>query len=203
MSASGKPLDPEVVAGAVAALRSGLIVGVPTDTVYGIGADPFCEPAVANLFVLKGRPGIKPVSILVASIAQARLLAVFDERATRAAAGGWPGPLTLVLPRAPGLPAWLGDLESDSIGVRVPDHTGALALLEAFGPVAVTSANRSGESPPADDEGARVVFGDLVAVYLPGTGAGLTASTVVDLTVPEPFVLRQGPTVWRNDSLKG
>jgi L-threonylcarbamoyladenylate synthase len=203
MRSTGGAFGTEILASAVDALRSGLIVGVPTDTVYGIGADPFCESAVAALFATKGRPGIKPIPILVASIWQARLLAAVDERAGEAAARYWPGPLTLVLPRAPGMPAWVGDPERDTVGVRVPDHPGALALLKAFGPVAVTSANRTGEGPPSDDEGARAAFGGLVAVYLPGAGAGLAASTVVDLSGPEPVVLRQGPSLWEQSPHRG
>ena len=85
-----------------------------------------------------------------------------------------------MVPRAAGLPAWIGHPESGSVGIRVPDHPVTLALLSAAGPLAVTSANRSGYPPAADDRAARAALGDAVAVYLEGGGAGGAASTVVD-----------------------
>lgn len=181
---------------AVEALGRGEVVGVPTDTVYGIAADAFRRDAVALLFRVKRRPGIKPIPILASGVDQAAAVAVLGPAARRAAARHWPGGLTLVVPRAPGLPEWIGDAERDTVGVRVPDHPVILALLAAYGPLAVTSANRSGTMPPADDAGARAALGPDVAVYLPGSGAGRGASTVVDLTGPEPRVLREGPVHW-------
>ena len=190
------PVSPVAIAPAVAALREGRIVGVPTDTVYGIAADPFREEAVATLFSAKGRPGVKPIPILVANPDAARRIGVLDEVAATAAAVHWPGPLTLVVRRVPGLPDWVGDPERGSVGIRVPDHPVALGLLAAFGPLAVTSANRSGEPPAPGHEAAREQLGGTVAVYLEGTGSGAPASTVVDLTGPEPRVLRAGPVEW-------
>ncbi len=188
---------------ALVALRAGLIVGVPTDTVYGIGADPFCEAAVASLFAAKGRPGVKPIPLLVASLGQARRLGVFERPAAEAAQRHWPGALTLVVPRAPSLPSWIGDLERGSVGLRVPDHPVALALLEAFGPLAVTSANRSGQRPPANEAQARAMLGSLIAVYLPGSGVAGAASTVVDFTGEEPMLLRRGALEWGRGHAEG
>ncbi len=188
-------MNPELQA-ALDALSSGLLVGVPTETVYGIAADPFSAEAVDGLFCLKGRPEDRPLPILAADAKAVAGVARFDERAYEAAERYWPGPLTLVLPRAPGLPSWLGDLERGSIGVRVPDHAVALSLLATAGPLAVTSANRSGGEPAVDDAGARATLGDEIAVYLAGGGSGWAPSTVVDLTGPIARVLRPGPVAW-------
>jgi len=181
---------------AVAALRVGWIVGVPTDTVYGIAADPFCEAAVEALFVAKGRSAVKPIPILGADQEQIMSIGMLDEEARAVVAVHWPGALTLVVPRADGLPDWVGDPAAGSVGVRVPDHPAALALLAAAGPLAVTSANRSGEAAAGDHHAARASLGDAVAVYIEGSGGGDAASTVVDLTGPNPRILRPGPIEW-------
>ena len=181
---------------AVAALEAGRIVGVPTDTVYGIAADLFAEDAVKALFTAKDRPQVMPIPILASDAAQAARVGVLSDGALTAAAVHWPGALTLVVPRADGLPDWIGHADSGSVGLRVPDHPVTLALLAAAGPLAVTSANRSGYPPAADDRSARAALGDAVAVYLEGSGAGGAASTVVDLTGVEPRVLRRGPVSW-------
>ncbi len=181
---------------AVAALLEGRIVGVPTDTVYGIAADPFCEEAVEALFAAKGRPAVKPIPILAADREQVMRVGVLDEVALDAVAVHWPGALTLVVPRADGLPDWVGDPAAGSVGVRVPDHPAALVLLAAAGPLAVTSANRSGEAPAGDHHSARASLGGAVAVYIEGFGGGGAASTVVDLTGPDPRILRPGPIEW-------
>jgi len=181
------------LASAVAALAGGEVVGVPTDTVYGIAADPFSREAVESLFAAKGRPAVKPIPILAADVGGGERIGRLEGAALRLAGLHWPGPLTLVVRRAPGLPEWIGDPRRDSVGVRVPDHPVALALLAAAGPLAVTSANRTGRPPVADHAAAREVLGDAVAVYLEGRGAGGAASTVLDLTGPEPRLLRPGP----------
>lgn len=178
---------------AVTALAAGRVVGMPTDTVYGLAADPSDREALHGLLALKGRPEERPIALLAADIEQARTLAEFSEAAERLSVSHWPGPLTLVLPREPGLPDWLGDPHQGTVGVRVPDHPVASRLLAAFGPLAVTSANRSGEPPVTSAEEARLLFGGLVAVYLPGTAPGGEASTVVDTTVEPYRVLRRGP----------
>jgi L-threonylcarbamoyladenylate synthase len=188
-------MDTELAA-AAAALAEGRIVGVPTDTVYGIAVDPFSEEAVRALFLAKDRPGVVPIPILAADPAQAARIGVLEGGAATAAAVHWPGALTLVVPRAPGLPDWVGHAVSGSVGIRVPDHPKALALLRLAGPLAVTSANRTGFPPAADDRAARAALGSAVAVYLDGSGAGGPASTVVDLTGAEPHVLREGPVAW-------
>lgn len=188
--------EPGDLATAVAALREGAVVGIPTDTVYGLAADPFSREAVALLFALKGRPAIKPIPVLVASVEQAERVGVLTGAAREAAERHWPGALTLVVRRVPGLPDWLGNPSRDSVGIRVPDHPAALALLAAAGPLSVTSANRSGGPPAVDEAGARAIFSTEVAAYLPGAGAGGGPSTVVDFTGRAPRVLRAGPVAW-------
>lgn len=178
---------------AVAAIRRGDVVGIPTDTVYGIGADPWNETAVGKLFELKGRPEHKPIGLLAADAEQAAEVA--DLTPAGRLLELWPGALTFVVRPRVLIPDWVGDSALGTVGIRVPDNAVLRDLLERTGPLAVTSANRSGESDTFDDTAAREVFGDEVAVYLPGRCPGGQASTVVDLTDGSPRVLRQGPVV--------
>ena len=180
----------------LAALGRGEVVGLPTDTVYGLGADPFSRSAVERLFAVKRRPAVKPVPLLAASVEQAERVGVLTGAARVVVERHWPGGLTVVVRRAPGLPDWLGDPARDSVGLRVPDHPAALVLLAAAGPLAVTSANRSGTAAARDDAGARAIFAGGVSAYLPGSGAGGAPSTVVDFTGRSPRVLRAGPVAW-------
>jgi len=184
------------LADALAALRRGDIIGIPTDTVYGIAADPMQRSAVGRLFVAKGRPEIKPIPILGASIEDLGRVAVIHEDISAIAARHWPGGLTLILPRAPAMPDWVGDPGRNTVGVRVPDHPVAREILTESGPLAVTSANRSSAEPALDSAGAMGSLGDSIAVYLPGVASGGEASTVVDLSGEEPKILRQGPVDW-------
>jgi L-threonylcarbamoyladenylate synthase len=182
-----------VIAEAVGAVEQGLVVGLPTDTVYGIGADPVNPAAVERLFDLKGRPEHKPVGLLVASVEQASEIGEFGESARALAEQHWPGALTLVVVPRVILSDWVGHRQSRTVGIRVPDHPTALQLLEATGPLAVTSANESGGLEAMNEVEARAVFGDEVSVYVPGTSPGGEASTVVDTTGYELSVLREGP----------
>jgi tRNA threonylcarbamoyl adenosine modification protein (Sua5/YciO/YrdC/YwlC family) len=177
---------------AAAALRGELIV-LPTDTVYGIGTRPDDGVATARVFEAKRRPGRLELPILVAAPDAARTVAAFDERADRLAAACWPGALTLVLPRGGGSAGWELGGDPATVGVRMPAHPLALAVLARTGPLAVTSANRSGEPPARTCEELRGTFGDAVAVYLcddePLEG---TASTVLDLVHEPARILRAG-----------
>jgi tRNA threonylcarbamoyl adenosine modification protein (Sua5/YciO/YrdC/YwlC family) len=177
---------------AEAALRGEAIV-MPTDTVYGIATRPDDPAATSRLFAAKERPPDLELPVLVPSTAAAREIASFDERAAVLTQRFWAGPLTLVLPRTDASRAWHLGGDPRTIGVRMPHHTLALAVLARTGPLAVTSANRSGLPTPPTCDGVHAVFGDLVAVYL-CDGAPLegTASTVVDLAHGEPRVLRRG-----------
>ena len=189
-------MHPFTVLEAVVALNAGRLVGVPTDTVYGIAADPWSQTGMNALFELKGRGREHPVALLVADLEQARELCVITERARELADQHWPGPLTMVLEAARDLPEWIGDRARGTVGLRVPRHPVALELLERTGTLAVTSANRSGEEPAVSDDEARALFGDAVTGYLPGAGSAGMASTVLDITVQPPVVLRPGPVTF-------
>lgn len=169
------------IARACAVLDEGRAVGVPTDTVYGIAAR---RCAQRELFRLKGRPEGKAIPILVGSAADAERLAIFTPVARRLASRHWPGPLTLVL---------AADGEN-TIGVRMPDHPSILQLLSATGPLAVTSANRSGQPPALSERQARLVFGEEITLYLPGECPGGVSSTVIE-SLPDRAlrILRPGP----------
>ncbi len=175
-----------------AALRGELIV-LPTDTVYGIGTRPDVPEATAALFAAKGRPRDLELPVLVPSPASAADVARLDDRAHRLADALWPGALTLVLARTAESRPWDLGGDPETVGVRVPHHPLAVAVLAGTGPLAVTSANRSGEPTPAGCADLEEVFGDAVSVYLceetPLTG---TASTVVDLAHGAPAILREG-----------
>ena len=182
---------------AVVALNAGRLVGVPTDTVYGIAAVPWSEAGMEALFELKGRGPEHPVALLAATLEQVHELAVISSQARRLAAEYWPGPLTMVLKAAPGLPRWIGDQQQGTVGVRVPQHPVAIDLLDKAGALAVTSANRTGEDPAVNHIEAQAIFGDAVTGYLQGEGGAGLASTVLDVTVEPPTVLRKGPIAFQ------
>lgn len=176
---------------AVVALREGAVVGIPTDTVYGLAVSPYDRDAVGRLFAMKGRDDAKPIAVLVASAEQAREVASLSPVAMSLAAEHWPGALTIIAPTLGRMAEGVG--QDGTVGVRMPDHPMALELLAASGPLAVTSANRSGKPECLDDECAVRVFGDEVRVYLPGRGSRGLSSTVVDVTTTSVAVLRDGP----------
>lgn len=174
---------------AVELLRAGEVVGLPTDTVYGIGADPHRKSAVAKLFAIKGRVAGKPVGLLVADLATALDMVALPPYAITWAEQHWPGPLNLV--GRPLVAVAIGT--HDSLAVRVPAHPTALALLAAFGPLAVTSANLAGDRETLSDEEARAVLGERVAFYVPGVCPGGVSSTTVDVRPSRPRLIRAGP----------
>ena len=169
---------------AVACLRAGGVVVLPTETVYGVAALADDPLAVEELFVRKGRLADRRVAVLVADLDQARSLAVFDKRATALAAATWPGPLTMVLPTAPGS-------DETTVGVRCPDHALVRAIATAVGPIATTSANQSGDPTAVEAASAAASLGGDLLVLDGGPCAGMP-STVVDLTVDPAVVLREG-----------
>ena len=178
---------------AAAAIRQGSVVGVPTDTVYGLAVDPLQPAAVLSLFEVKGRPRDKPIGLLGSAVDQFDSLVEVTATARELAERHWPGPLTLVVRSRVPLPDWVGDHSRHTVAIRVPHHPLARELFAVTGPLAVTSANLSGHAPAVDDEEARTMFGEAIDLYLPGVCPGGTASTVVDVTVDPPRVLREGP----------
>lgn len=183
----------EGLARAAGAVRGGGLVVLPTDTVYGIGADAFDSSAVTALLAAKGRGRDMPVPVLVGSWSTVDgLVLSVPQRARALIEAFWPGGLSLILPQAPSL-AWdLGDSRG-TVNLRMPLHPVALELLRDVGPMAVSSANRTGHPPASTADEARAQLGDDVSVYLDGGPSGEpVASTIVDLTQAQPRVLREG-----------
>ncbi len=178
---------------AAAAARAGNLVVLPTDTVYGIGADAFNPSAVRALLAAKGRGPDMPVPVLVGSWATIDgLVLTVTPTARTLIEAFWPGGLSLVLPHAPSL-AWDLGRTGGTVMVRMPMHPVALDLLRAVGPMAVSSANRSGNPPATQAADAQAQLGMDVAVYLDGGVAPVgVASTIIDLTTDVPRVLREG-----------
>ncbi len=188
--------DASSVPDAVTALRNGEIVGIPTETVYGLAADASNPEAVARVFATKGRPSFNPLISHVASIEAATLEGVFDERAFALANELWPGPLTLVVPVADtARTCELARAGLSTIGLRVPQHPLARELLAAFdGPLSAPSANPSGRLSPTRAEDVARELGDRVAMVLDGgqCEAGIE-STIIALSPNEPArLLRPG-----------
>ena len=181
------------VADAVSVLRRGDLAVIPTDTVYGIAADAFSPPAVDRLLAAKGRGRDMPVPVLVGSWRGIDGLAEHVTPTMRSLVEAfWPGPLTLIV-RAAGSLAWdLGETRG-TVAVRMPLHPVALAVLAETGPLAVSSANRTGMPPATDAAQAFEQLGTTVAVYLEaGSSGDAVPSTIVDLTGPAPQVRRAG-----------
>ena len=180
---------------AAQALRAGRLVAFPTETVYGLGADATNEAAVARIFEAKGRPRFNPLISHVADIALAFTLGEFSAAAIAVAERFWPGPLTIVVKRAPDCPiAWLTSAGLDSIALRVPAHPLARDLLaRADRPIAAPSANRSGRISPTRAEHVASELGDRLEMILDGgpCTVGLE-STVVDLSGSSPVLPRPG-----------
>lgn len=184
--------DPNAIPAALAVLRQGGLVAFPTDTVYGLAADPFNPAAIDRLFAAKDRDLSKAIALLVGAVDQLdRITPGFSDSADRLAARFWPGALTLVVSRRPELPAQLSALPT--IGVRMPNHPFALKLLRASGPLATTSANRSGAENPLTAQDVLEQLSDRLELILDGGACpGGVPSTVVDCTVPDGKILRIG-----------
>jgi L-threonylcarbamoyladenylate synthase len=186
--------DSAAIARAAAVLRAGGLVAFPTETVYGLGADALSAAAVRAIFAAKGRPAFNPLIVHVPDTAAAReLVASWPELAARAAAEFWPGPLTLVLPKRAVVPDEV-TAGLDTVGVRVPSHPVALALLrEAAVPIAAPSANLFTRLSPTTAAHVIAALNGLVDVVIDGgaTPFGIE-STVLDLSGPQPELLRPG-----------
>ncbi len=176
---------------AAAAILRGELVGMPTETVYGLAANALDARAVLRVFEAKGRPRFDPLIVHCADLAMARTVARFGPRAERLATL-WPGPLTLVLPRLPCIPdAVTAGL--DTVAVRIPDHPVALALIRAAGvPLAAPSANRFGRISPTTAAHVAEQLGDVVAGILDGGPCRVGVESTVLRPDPLPIVLRPG-----------
>ena len=175
-------------------LRAGGVIGFPTDTAYGLGADPFNEQAVRSIFEIKGRAEDKPILLLVDSIDRAQSVAVLSETALVLARRFWPGPLTMILPARPGVPS-LVSAGTGTMGIRWGNAPFAQRVISAMGsPITATSANRSGMPSAITAEEVHAQLQDRLEVLvdggrLPSRGG----STVLDLTVSPAKILRRGP----------
>jgi L-threonylcarbamoyladenylate synthase len=185
--------NPESISSALSLIRDGEIVAFPTDTVYGLGADPFQATGIIKLFEAKGRDSNKAIAILIGSIEQASLVTDhMPDMAIRLCEVFWPGMLTVIVPRKNTLPELISNV--DRIGIRMPNHPVALEMLRTYGPLATTSANLSGKPNPVT---AKDVF-DQLANRVPlildgGKCQGGVPSTVIDCSGSEPVILREGP----------
>jgi L-threonylcarbamoyladenylate synthase len=186
--------DPDAVARAATLLRSGELVALPTETVYGLGANALDEQAVRRIFEAKGRPSYNPLIVHVFDAEAARALATaWPESAERLAERFWPGPLTIVLPKDRRVPD-LVTAGLSTVALRVPRHPVMRAVLKAAGlPIAAPSANRSGEVSPTTAEHVEQSLGERVPLILDAGPAEIgLESTVVDLGRPRPVLLRPG-----------
>jgi L-threonylcarbamoyladenylate synthase len=186
--------DAEAAAAAAQCLAAGGLVAFPTETVYGLGADATRGEAIARLYAAKGRPRFNPLIAHVPDLAAARALASFGPAASQLAAAFWPGPLTLVLPRAPGCRvADLATAGLDSIAVRVPDHPVARAILAAFGgPIVAPSANRSGHVSPTTAAHVLSDLGGRVDLIVDGGATSVGVESTIVACLERPMLLRPG-----------
>jgi L-threonylcarbamoyladenylate synthase len=178
---------------AASAVRRGELVVLPTDTVYGIGADAFSAEGVADLLEAKGRGRNMPTPVLIGSPNTLHgLVTDFSELAWELVDAFWPGALTVVAKHQPSLQWDLGDTRG-TVAVRMPLHPVAIELLTEVGPMAVSSANLTGRPAPEDCDAAQEMLGDSVSVYLDGGPTpGNIPSSIVDVTGPVPVLLREG-----------
>jgi len=186
--------DPRSITKSANALKQGDLVVFPTDTVYGIGTNPFDEQAVLKLYQVKKRPLDKGIPILLADLNDLPKVAiVIPKTAGLLIAHFWPGPLTLIVPKHPALPAAISI--TSSVAVRIPANVIARSLIrQAGGAVAASSANVSGEKPADSASSAMATFQGLVSIVLDGGFSGENvSSTIIDCTGLELRILREGP----------
>lgn len=184
--------DADAVGEVVAILRKGGLVVYPTDTLYALGADPLNGDAVARVFAAKRRPPGQPLSVAFADLKAAGEFALLSPRAESMSRRWLPGPVTLLCRPAPGAPKSIVSSEG-VVGIRVPNHAVALLLAKQFGPITATSANVHGRPSPVEAWEAAEQLGDDVDLYLDAGPCPVgRESTVVDLTGPEPRIVRSG-----------
>ena len=190
--------DPFVYKTALDILKSGGLVAFPTDTVYGVGALAFDGNAIESIYTAKDRPVEKAIPILIGEIMDTiKVVTDFPLTARKLASRFWPGPLTCVLTKKPTLPEAVS--ASSTVGVRIPDHAVARVLLRFSGPMAVTSANISGQpSPSTAQEVLEQLNGRIPLIIDGGTSPGGVPSTVIDCSSNEVKILREGPISLNN-----
>ena len=194
--------DPAAPAAAARAIAAGGVIAFPTDTVYGVGVDLWQPDAVARLYALKGRPQEKALPVLLADAAEwTRVACDAPEAALQLMRAFWPGALTVVLSRRPDVPGAVAPLAPTS-ALRVPAHEPLRRVLARTGPLATSSANRSGEPPASDAATVRAALGAGLALLLDGGALPPSApSTVVDASGRQPTILRHGAipddAIWR------
>lgn len=188
-----KNTSPNAISQALDILKSGGLVAFPTDTVYGVGCLAFDGKAIESIYIAKDRPIEKAIPILIADMEDMEKVGIdISQVAYKLATCFWPGPLTCIIAKQPTLPEAVS--ATDTVGVRVPDHHVARALLRAAGPMAVTSANISGEpSPSTAEEVYAQLNGRIPLIIDGGTTPGGVPSTVVDCSTPDLKILREGP----------
>jgi len=188
----------EAIPRALELLKRGGLVAFPTDTVYGVGALAFDAKAVESIYAAKDRPVEKAIPILIGGPEDLdKVTAELTPTAAKLSARFWPGPLTLVVPKHLNLPEVVS--ATPTVGVRVPDHPVARTLLRAAGPLAVTSANISGEaSPRTAEEVNRQLNGRIPLILDGGETPGGVPSTVVNCLGTEPVILREGPITMKD-----
>ena len=187
------PDNDESIQAALKILRSGGLVAFPTDTVYGVGALAFNGKAVESIYKAKDRPVEKAIPVLIGDIEDMEKVGMdIPDIAYKLAARFWPGPLTCLIPKKPTLPESVS--ATDTVGVRLPDHEVARTLLRAAGPMAVTSANISGQpSPSSAEEVFAQLDGRIELIIDGGKTPGGVPSTVVDCTGEKIKIVREGP----------
>jgi L-threonylcarbamoyladenylate synthase len=187
------PANAEAIQAALEILQRGGLVAFPTDTVYGVGALAFDGKAVESIYTAKDRPIEKAIPILIADAADMEKVGMdIPDVAYQLASRFWPGPLTCIVPKQPTLPESVSATET--VGVRVPDHEVARALLRAAGPMAVTSANISGQPSPSTAQEVFAQLGGRIDLIIDGgTTPGGVPSTLVDCTEKDLKILREGP----------
>lgn len=185
------PCNHEGILAANRVLRKGGIVAFPTDTVYGIGCDPFNQTAVKKIYKIKGREEAKHLPVLGFSIFEISKIAIFDDTSRRLATKFWPGPLTLVLPvRDEKISESLG--LDGKIAVRIPDHPCVLSLLQECKLLVGTSANRSGQNPAADSTELAAGLSGYDLLLDGGRISNPVVSTIVEVVKERPHVVRKG-----------
>lgn len=189
----GAPSIPEPeMKNIVAELTAGRLIVYPTDTVYGLGCDPFDETAVKRAYMVKRRPFDMPMSIVVKDLQMMEELAVLDDSARKLVQKFMPGPLTLIVTKRPAVPDIL-TASIPEIGIRIPDHPVALRIIEEFGPIITTSANVHSHKSPRTCQDAIDDLGPTVSIYLDAGPAPIgRPSTIVQISEGEISLIRQG-----------